>query len=228
MEIGSLPRHIQNVLLSRPFMVVEFVLLCLTLPTIIIVAKLAPYMFSFLWGAALYAFIVLLLTQRQSLGQLWRWEAVTWQALKPILIRFGIATIAMMAFCLWLAPERFMVLPRTKPEFVLVLCILYPIISALPQEMIFCSFFFKRYERFFGAGLGMVVASAILFAYAHVLYINWVAPTLSLIAGLIFADTYRRTKSLALVTIEHGLYGNALFIIGLGWYFYGGAVVNGG
>ena len=43
-------------------------------------------------------------------------------------------------------------------------------------------------------------------------------------AGLIFASTYAKSKSLALVTIEHGLYGNFLFFIGLGWYFYGGAI----
>ena len=72
----------------------------------------------------------------------------------------------------------------------------------------------------------MVIASAIIFAYAHVLYINWVAPSLGIIAGLIFADTFRKHRSLALVTIEHGLYGNALFVIGLGWYFYSGAVAG--
>jgi membrane protease YdiL (CAAX protease family) len=219
---------IQNLLKSRPFLIVEFLLLCLTLPTIIITAKLAPYMFGFLWSAALYAFVIMIFVERQSLKTLWRWEAVKWEALKPILIRFALATAGMIAFCLWIAPDRFMMLPKTRPEFVLILCCVYPILSALPQELVFCSFFFKRYGRFFGAGLGMVIASALLFAYAHVLYINWVAPTLSLIAGLIFADTYRKSQSLALVTIEHGLYGNALFIIGLGWYFYGGAVVSGG
>ncbi len=70
----------------------------------------------------------------------------------------------------------------------------------------------------------MMIASAVMFAYAHLLYINPVAPTLSLLGGLIFASTYLKTKSLALVTIEHGLYGNVLFLIGLGYYFYGGNV----
>jgi membrane protease YdiL (CAAX protease family) len=96
------------------------------------------------------------------------------------------------------------------------------VLSALPQEFIFCSFFFERYKAFFGEGRGMIVASAVVFAYAHCLYLNPVAPTLSLLGGLIFASTYRKTKSLALVTIEHGLYGNALFLIGLGTYFYSG------
>lgn len=33
-----------------------------------------------------------------------------------------------------------------------------------------------------------------------------------------------KTRSLALVTIEHGLNGNVLFPVGLEWYFYGGNI----
>lgn len=73
----------------------------------------------------------------------------------------------------------------------------------------------------------MVAASAVTFAYAHCLYLNPIAPTLSLLGGVIFALTYLRTKSLATVTIEHGLYGDFLFFIGLGMYFYGGNVAQG-
>ena len=100
----------------------------------------------------------------------------------------------------------------------------YPVFSALPQEFIFCSFFFARYAPFFGTGRGMVLASAVIFAYAHVLYINPIAPVMSLLGGLIFAQTYWKSKSLALVTIEHSLYGISLFFSGLGWYFYSGNV----
>jgi hypothetical protein len=217
---------LRSIFTARPYLIAEFIAMCLVMPTIIIAAKLAPFMFSFLWGAALYSFLILRFVEGRTIKEMWRWEAVTWDALKPILMRFSLATIGMISFCLWYDPDRFMFLPKTRPEFVIVLCFLYPIVSALPQELVFCNFIFKRYGRFFGEGLRMVFVSAILFSYAHVLYINWVAPTLSLIAGLIFADTYRKSHSLALVTIEHGLYGNALFIIGLGWYFYGGAVVQ--
>ena len=41
---------------------------------------------------------------------------------------------------------------------------------------------------------------------------------LSFIAGLIFASTFAKTKSLALVTIEHSMYGLVLFAVGLGWW----------
>ena len=43
------------------------------------------------------------------------------------------------------------------------------------------------------------------------------------VGGLMFANTYRRTNSLFLVSLEHALYGNTLFFIGLGWFFWGGA-----
>jgi len=215
------------VLMKNKILALEFLLLCICLPTVIIAFKLAPHMFAFLWGAALYCLFILRKFHGEHLKAIWKWEAVTWIAMKPILIRWVFASIGMLIFMYFIDPERmFGIFERTPWYFPFMLCILYPVISALPQELIFCSFFFERYKKFFKSDIAMIIASAVVFAYAHVLYINWVAPFLSFIAGLIFATTYSKTKSLALVTIEHGLYGNVLFLIGLGWYFYGGAVVQ--
>ncbi|MAH06472.1 MAG: hypothetical protein CL561_13030 [Alphaproteobacteria bacterium] len=215
---------LQNILKHKYFMVIEFFILCIALPGYIIFTKSAPFMFSFLWGAALYAYIIMRICYPDELKNAFKFHQVTRSFMPPLLIRWVVASIAMVAFLYWYDAPRLFFLPRTSPEMVLMLLFLYPLISALPQEFIFCSFFFRRYKRFFGTGRKMVLASALIFAYAHVLYLNPVAPVLSFIGGLIFAETYRRTHSLALVTVEHGLYGNALFVIGLGWYFYGGAV----
>ena len=102
--------------------------------------------------------------------------------------------------------------------------ILYPIFSALPQEFIFCKFFFYRYKSFFKSKITLVIASTLCFAIAHILFLNLIAPILSLIGGFLFANSYRKYKSLLLVSIEHGLYGNTLFFVGLGWYFWGGSL----
>ena len=182
-------------------------------------------MFSFLWGAALYGFLILSFVYNDHLKQLWKWKSVTWANMKPLLIRWVFACIAMTIFLYIYDGDRVLEMAMERGGFVIILLCLYPILSALPQEFIFCSFFFERYKPFFGDGYLMVAASAITFAYAHCLYLNPVAPSLSLIGGVIFAMTYLKTKSLALVTIEHGLYGDFLFFIGLGWYFYGGSVV---
>ena len=211
---------------KRVYLMIEFWVLCLLIPTLIIVNTWAPMMFTFLWGAALYAFFIYRRHFFTTWRAFWSWESVTWDNLKPILIRWGLASLGMYGFMVWYDPDRLFGIFYRSPEFIPFLMVAYPVLSALPQEFIFCSFFFKRYEHYFGSGRAMVIASALVFAYAHVLYINPVAPTLGLLAGLIFADTYAKTKSLALVTIEHGLYGNSLFLIGLGWYFYSGSVVQ--
>lgn len=202
----------------------EFILLCLIVPGYIIYNLYAPYMMAFLWGATLYCGIVYYRAYFTGWKSLWRWDAVTWQNMQPIMIRWVLACLCMLVFIYFYAPDRMFGLWQHSPGFVFILFVLYPVLSALPQEFIFCSFFFKRYETFFGNGKWMVIASAAVFAYAHILYINPVAPALSLLGGYIFANSFKKTQSLAIVTIEHALYGNALFLIGLGWYFHGGSL----
>lgn len=211
-------------LMKHKLLLLEFVILCIALPTVIIVYRLAPFMFFFLWATAIYCWVVLRFRYHEHLKDIWKWEAVTWAAMKPILIRWGVASIAMFLFIYFYDPEKVFGIIKDRPQIIPFLLVMYPVLSALPQEFIFCSFFFERYAPFFKSEKRKIIASSIVFAYAHMLFINPVAPLLSLIAGAIFADTYSKSRSLALVTIEHGLYGNVLFLVGLGWYFYGGAV----
>ena len=210
---------------SRGFLAVEFLCLCILTPGYIIVTASAPYMFAFLWAATLYGYVILRLVYHDHLKDIWKWKSVRWSAMRPVLARWVLACIGMTVFLYFYDADRILAMVMDRGGFVIILLFLYPIVSALPQEFIFCSFFFERYKPFFGEGYVMVAASAITFAYAHCLYLNPVAPTLSLLGGIIFALTYLKTKSLAMVTIEHGLYGDFLFFIGLGWYFYGGSVV---
>ena len=205
---------------------VEFMVLCIVVPGYIIISRNAPYMFAFLWGATLYCYLIYRFVggDYTSMRDTWRWGAVTWQNMKPVLLRWILASIAMVGFLYIYDPSRMFYLPTQRPQFMLYLMCIYPVMSALPQEFVFCTFVFSRYKPLFGNGLKMIIISAVVFAYAHVLYINPVAPVLSLAGGLIFAWDYAKHKSLALVTIEHALYGNSLFFIGLGWYFYSGGV----
>lgn len=209
---------------TRSFIIIEFLILCIGVPGVIIYYELAPHMFSFLWGASLYGLVMMRYVYHDHLRDIWKWRAVTWANLRPLLLRWVLACIGMYIFVEWYAPSRTFGFVMQEPLFVLFLCFAYPVLSALPQEFIFCSYFFQRYRPLFGEGASIVMASAIVFAYAHCLYLNPVAPALSLMGGFIFATTYLKTHSLALVTIEHGLYGNVLFVLGLGHYFYGGAV----
>ena len=43
---------------------------------------------------------------------------------------------------------------------------------------------------------------------------------LSTVGGLLFGATYLRTRSVLLASVEHTLYGCAIFTVGLHEYFY--------
>jgi membrane protease YdiL (CAAX protease family) len=131
------------------------------------------------------------------------------------------------ALSVWAASSGDVVLfsfPRERPGLWLVVLLLYPLLSALPQEMIFRVFVFHRYRALFPTPGRMILASAAVFSLAHGILGNWQAPALAFIGGLLFAWTYFRTNSLPLVALEHGIWGDWVFTLGLGQYFYGGHI----
>jgi CAAX protease family protein len=64
------------------------------------------------------------------------------------------------------------------------------------------------------------VINAALFAFAHIIFRNRVAVIGAFFAGLLWATTYLGSKSLRVVSLEHALYGNFLFTLGMGHYVY--------
>lgn len=211
---------------SKPYILIEFIILCLVIPTIIWSLHLGRDMFAFLWLAFLYTTFIWwrLKSDGKTIRAEWNWQAVTWQNLKPMLGRWVVGTVAICVFTFYYEPDRLFIIPREAPHIIPFLLLAYPILSALPQEFIFCSFFMKRYGAYIKSDRAKIIVSALVFGYAHMLFINWIAPVFSFFGGLIFAHTYLKTRSLALVTIEHGLYGNSIFLAGIGYYFYSGAL----
>ena len=75
---------------------------------------------------------------------------------------------------------------------------LYPLLSALPQELVFRPLFFRRYGHLFPDGRIALLANGALFGLAHLMFWNWPAVLLSTAGGLIFAHAYARRGSFAL------------------------------
>lgn len=140
----------------------------------------------------------------------------------------GIALRAALAFALlaagvfFLKPATFFAFVRRQPLVWGTVMLLYPVLSALPQELVYRAFFFHRYRGVFRHDALTAGASAVAFAFLHVMYDNAVAVGLTLIGGALFSRTYSRTKSLWAATLEHALYGCIVFTVGLGYYFYEG------
>lgn len=156
-----------------------------------------------------------------------RRRLVTWpRQWRPCLLRIGILLAIGGSIVLLLASVLLDVdpfgLPREQPVLWLAVLLLYPLLSALPQEVIFRVFLFHRYRLLFPGRWALPLVSAGVFSLAHLQLGNWVALLLSLAGGLLFAHTYAKTRSLGLVALEHGLWGDWLFTLGMGRYFYGG------
>ena len=141
---------------------------------------------------------------------------------RGLLLRSAVAGLVIAALVLWLAPARLLALPQERPSRWLLGLVLYPFLSAWPQEVLYRAFFFRRYAVLFGTPGALVVGSGVAFALLHLVYPNPVAPLLSLPAGLILAWRYGRHGRLGPVWLEHVLYGLLLFSLGLGQFFYDG------
>jgi len=119
----------------------------------------------------------------------------------------------------WIEPERLFDLPRRHPRAWLALLVAYPLLSVIPQEILFRVFFFHRYGPLWSRASTRILVSAVAFGLAHLLYGSWLTVLLAALGGLFFSWTFVRTRSLPLVVLEHSLYGVLLFTIGLGRHF---------
>jgi len=138
-----------------------------------------------------------------------------------VLLVLGGAAVLYLA---WRSGVDLFFFPLERPFLWLLVLLLYPLVSALAQEVIFRVFLFHRYRSLFPDPRLMMLVSASAFALAHLQLGNLPALVLSFLGGLLFAYTFGTTRSLPMVTLEHGLWGDWIFTVGLGMYFYGGYI----
>ncbi len=201
---------------------IECILLCALLPLLYWLFPVQTTLYLVLWGVTAYA-LANLLREKISWREEWWGHARTARPWVMMVLRVVLAAGLITAVTLTYAPERWLALPQQRPMIWLMIMVLYPILSALPQEIIFRSFFFRRYQSIAGSPVGMIALSGGAFGLTHLAFGNWVAPVLSTVAGLVLSWAYTRHKSLLLVWVEHALYGQLIFTLGLGWYFYIGS-----
>ena len=203
---------------------IEFALLMVAAPLAMDAMLSVKYLLPAIWLAALYCWLVVRLLAGKGARLGWNSAAITRAACVPILRRFAVSALLMGGLTWALAPELLFGFVREKPLLWAAVMLLYPILSVIPQEFIFRRFFFMRYATLFPKPATMLIMSAVMFGFAHLLFHNWVAPFLCVVGGWMFAQTYDTRRSLALVVLEHALYGDFLFTLGLGRYFYHGTV----
>jgi len=149
---------------------------------------------------------------------------------------FGFATLASMlavfvvaggAVAYYVAqyyPELFLEFPRHRPETYTRIMLLYPLMSVIPQELIYRTFFFHRYGVLFGRAWWLaIIVNAVLFGLGHLVVVGTPLAVYGTMAtGLLFAVRYALTRSLWAVLVEHALWGALVFTVGLGRFFFTG------
>lgn len=138
---------------------------------------------------------------------------------RPLLL-FVLFMPLLQGLAVWLTPGPLFQLPRELPALWLLILLLYPLLSVLPQEFAYRWFYFRRYQVLFPQPWQMLLSNALVFAWLHVMYGNAIAVLLSLCGGLLFAWSYARSGRLLYPWLEHSLYGQWLFTLGLGAFFY--------
>lgn len=193
-------------------------------PVVYVVAKPgARALFPALWLWGLACLVTLLLDRGFERRRLWN-PAGLRREIGPMLARFALLGGAIVAAVVVFTPERAFGLPRENLGLWLMIMVGYPLFSVYPQEVIFRAFFFRRYAGLFGGSWGLIAASSVVFGFVHIVFGNLIAVPMTLVGGVMFAFTYRRSGSVLAASIEHALYGCLVFTIGLGRYFYSGAV----
>ncbi len=111
--------------------------------------------------------------------------------------------------------ENWFSLPRHSFHDWLRLLLLYPLLSVMPQELIFRTYFFHRYKTIMPSKTVRIIISASVFALAHIVYANVLAVLLAFLGGLLFSYTYAQSRSTFVCVIEHSLWGLWMFTLGL-------------
>lgn len=203
-------------MLNKIFKLFEFFILFVLLP-ILFFYEFLPLFFIVptLWIVSLYIYFIF----KKSNENAFLFERIDKFELLFVLIRFLLIGSLLIAFTYYYFEDKFFVFLFDKPLLFLALLIFYPILSVIPQELIYRRFFLFRYERRLSK-ISMILINGLIFGFAHILFVNYIAIGFSAIGGALFISTYQRTKSFSLVCLEHSLYGNLIFIVGLGDYFY--------
>ena len=204
-------------------LVLEFVLLFVAAPAFFAFTRHRIPAIPALWVITAYCLLILLRDPHFERERLWDSNGFR-QYASQIFGLFALIAVIGTALVLRFAPASFLNLPRSSPLLWGAVMILYPVLSVYPQGIVYRAFVFERYGSLFAPAWLIVFASAAAFGYLHIVFRNWVAVGLTFAAGLLFAFRYLQTGSLLISSFEHALYGCAVFTVGLGRWFYHGAV----
>ncbi|WP_246449246.1 CPBP family glutamic-type intramembrane protease [Paracoccus amoyensis] len=150
------------------------------------------------------------------------WRRIPW--LTVLAIALAVLTSGYVILSLT-NPDGLFSTARSRPGLMVMIWLLYPLLSALPQELIFRVLYFHRYRGLLPAHRAGYALNAAIFSFAHLMYWSWLVCAITFVGGWIFARAYVR-QGFPSAWLLHAIAGNMLFTVGMGYYFYSGNVVR--
>ncbi|GLX85676.1 hypothetical protein tloyanaT_19280 [Thalassotalea loyana] len=198
----------------------EFIVVFIGIPLCLWLTKgyFAPYLLPIL--SCLGVGCAWLLYIDGKLAKQWRRaKNINWPQLKPVILTFLLFALFISLY-VWLVSEQLSLnTPLLLSSGWLLILVLYPLFSVIPQEIIYRTFLFHRYKLLFPSKKVRVLVSSLSFGFGHVIYGSLLVVLLSIIAGFLFSYRYFSSGNTAIVIIEHSLWGLFLFAFNIGALF---------
>src|SRR5262249_51907786 len=151
--------------------IVEFLLLFWILPLVFTVAPLPRWPLAVLWLVTLYCYLVLRRQPQFDSDKLWSIGVIRAHS-RSILAVFIPVACPLSVAVYGLIPQAFLSLPKRTPFIWGVVMVLYPLLSVIPQTIIYRAFIFSRYDWLFPSARILILASAASFSWLHIVMRN--------------------------------------------------------
>ncbi len=207
---------LKNLYNSKAYTILEFLFFYVSVPFIAVRflegwLKIIPLLLI-----ALFFFLILRKDPDFDKRILYRLDR---EHLKKSLPRILVIIILLVWFTFWIFPYLFFKYPIEDFKDYMITLFLYPLLSVIPQELVYRVYFFHRYKSIVPEKYLLMLSNAIIFGLTHLIYGNWVAPIATFLVSWIFIFTYLKSKSLLNVSLEHFVYGFIMFTVGFGNFF---------
>lgn len=200
--------------MANPIKKLEFFFIFLILPSAIFFLDSSIIVFLTLYLVFTLSIVILYFDKSFSFTSLRK--KVDWK----FIIIFSLIFFSLSFFYVILVDKDLLfIFPKTNFELWLLVILIYPFLSVIPQEIVYRVFFFQRYfpnERSF---YFLTLLNMIVFSYGHIVFNNVHAILITAIVSPIFTYAYLK-KSFFTCIVLHALGGQIIFTLGLGKYFF--------
>ncbi|MFT7072912.1 CPBP family intramembrane glutamic endopeptidase [Patiriisocius sp. Uisw_017] len=195
-------------------LIFEFLILFVAVP----VSLVFDMLIWFKLAAIVIALVYLIIQMRKAHSVTFSIEKeMDWKLFwKRTIITFVLIAVITITFVWYTKPSALFLMPLAKPWMYVTILFVYSLFSVWPQEIVYRTFFFERYKPLFKNEKVLIFANAFVFSLAHLFFKNTLVLLLTFVGGILFGFTFLKFKSTTAVTIEHAVYGNWLFTVGMG------------